>query len=152
MVTLLKKKIYIYIYMCVCVWLSPFALHLKLSKLWKWKSLSHVRLFATTQTVQSMGFSRAEYCSGFPFSSPADLPNPGIQPRSPTLQADTLPAEPQGKTENTGMGSPSLLQWISPTQELNWGLLHCRRIFNQLSYQGQAHMHSRLLAPGHVSL
>ena len=86
------------------------------------------------------------------FPSPGDLPNPRIEPRSPTLQADTLPAEPQGKTENTGMGSPSLLQWISPTQELNWGLLHCRRIFNQLSYQGQAHMHSRLMAPGHVSL
>ena len=37
--------------------------------------------------------------------SPWDLPNPGIKPRSPTLQADSLPAEPQGKPKNTGVGS-----------------------------------------------
>ena len=46
---------------------------------------------------QSMDFSRPEYWSGQPFPSPGDLPNPGIEPRSPTLQADSLPAEPQGK-------------------------------------------------------
>ena len=38
--------------------------------------------------------------------------------------------------QNTGVGSLALLQWISPTQELNQGLLHCRRILYQLSYQG----------------
>ena len=37
-----------------------------------------------------MGFSRQEYCSGLPFPS-GELPDPGIEPRSPTLQADTLP-------------------------------------------------------------
>ena len=42
-----------------------------------------------------------EYWSGKPFPSPGDLPNPGIGPRSPTLQADSLPAESQGKTRNT---------------------------------------------------
>ena len=46
--------------------------------------------------------------------------NPGIEPRSPSLQADSLPAESQGKPKNTGMGSLSLLQWIFLTQELNW--------------------------------
>ena len=46
-----------------------------------------------------------------------NLPNPGIKPRSPTLQADSLPAEPQGKPKNTGVGSLSLLQQIFPTQE-----------------------------------
>ena len=46
----------------------------------------------------SMGFSRQEYWSGLPFPSPGDLSNPWIKPRSPTLQADSLPAEPQGKT------------------------------------------------------
>jgi len=61
---------------------------------------------------------------GFPFSR--DLPNPGIKPRSPTLQADSLPVEPQGKSKNTGVGSLSLPQLIFPTQELNQGLLHCR--------------------------
>ena len=54
----------------------------------------------------------------------------------PTLRADSLPAEPQGKPRNTGVGSLSLLQWIFLTQESNWGLLHCRWILYQLSYQG----------------
>ena len=58
------------------------------------------------------------------------FPNTGIKPRSPTLRADSLPAEPQGKPKNTGVGSLSLLQWIFPTQESNWGLLHCRWITN----------------------
>ena len=49
---------------------------------------------------------------------------------------DSLPAEPQGKPENTGVDSLSLLQRIFPTQELNRGLLHCRRILYQLSYEG----------------
>ena len=58
-----------------------------------------------------------------PLPSPGDLPNPGIEPMSPALQADSLPTEPQGKPENTGVGSLSLLQqicWtqIFPTQQL----------------------------------
>ena len=69
-----------------------------------------------------------------PFSR--DLPNPGIKPRFPALQVNSLPAVPQGKPKNTGMGSLSLLQWIFLTQESNWGLLHCRWIFYQLSYKG----------------
>ena len=68
----------------------------------KVKSLSHVRLFVTPWTVTyqatlTMGFSRQEYWSGLPFPSPGDLPDPGIEPRSPALQADTLPSEPPGK-------------------------------------------------------
>ena len=59
------------------------------------KLLSRVRLFATPWTVAhqaplSVGFSRQEYWSGLPFPSPGDLPNPGIEPRSPALQADAL--------------------------------------------------------------
>ena len=66
------------------------------------KSLSYVQLFVTPWTVAyqappSMQFSRQEYWSGLPFPSPGDLPNPGIEPRSPALQADSLPSEPQGK-------------------------------------------------------
>ena len=57
------------------------------------------------------------------FSSPGDLPNPGIEPRSPAWQTDSLPAEPPGKPRNAGVGSLSLLQWIFPTQESNWGFL-----------------------------
>ena len=81
-------------------------------------------------------FSRQEYWSGLPCLPPGDLPNPGIKPRSPTLQADSLPSEPPGKPKNIGVGSLSLRQWIFPTQESNWGLLHCRWILYQLSYQG----------------
>ena len=64
----------------------------------KWKSLSCVRLFVTPWTME---FSRPEYWSGEPIPSPGDLPgdlpNPGMEARSPALQADSLPAEPQGK-------------------------------------------------------
>ena len=66
------------------------------------KSLSRVRVFETPWTVVrqaplSMGFSRQEYWSGLPFPSPGDLPNPGIEPGSPALQADALSSEPPGK-------------------------------------------------------
>ena len=97
--------------------------------LWKWKWLSHVQLFATPWTIQSMEFSRLEYWNWEPFPSPRDLPKPGIEPRSHALQADSLPAEPQGKPWNTSVGTLSLFQWIFPTRELNWGLLHCRWFF-----------------------
>ena len=63
---------------------------------WKWKVLSHVRLFATPWTIQAMKFSRPEYWNGEPFPSPGDLPKSGTEPRSPSLQANSLPAEPQG--------------------------------------------------------
>ena len=63
-----------------------------------------------------------------------NLPNPEIEPRFPALQADSLPAESQGKPKNTGEGSLSLLLQIFPTQELNKGLLHCRWILYQLSF------------------
>ena len=64
----------------------------------KVKSFSHVQLFATPWTVAheappTMGFSRQEYWSGLPFPSPGDLPNPGIKPGSPALQADALLSE-----------------------------------------------------------
>ena len=48
------------------------------------------------QASLSMGFSRQERWSGLPFPSPGDLPDPGIEPRSPALQADALPSEPPG--------------------------------------------------------
>ena len=64
-------------------------------------SLSPIQLFETLWTVAhqaplSMGFSRQEYWSGLPFCSPRDLPNPGIEPRSPALQMDSLRFEPLG--------------------------------------------------------
>ena len=81
----------------------------------KWNSLSQVQLFVTPWTLwQYMEFSRPEYWSGYPFPSPGDLPNRGIEPRSPAMQADFLLAEPPGKPKNTGADSLSLLQWIYP--------------------------------------
>ena len=70
------------------------------------------------------------------FPSPRDLPNPGMELESPAWWTDSLPAEPQGKPKNTGVGNLSLLQQFIPAQERNWGLLHCRQILCQMSYQG----------------
>ena len=102
------------------------------------QSLAHIRnhlrivkITLSCPTVQFMRFSGPEYWSGQLLPSPVDLPNPEIEPRSPALQEDSLPAEPPGKPKNTGVGSLSLLQWIFLTQELNWGLLHHRRILYQ---------------------
>ena len=67
------------------------------------ESRSAVSNFATAWTIQSMGFSRPEYWSEQPFHSPGDLPNTGIEPRSPAKQTDFLPAEPLGKP-NTRVG------------------------------------------------
>ena len=66
------------------------------------QSESPVQLFATPWTVAqqallSMEFSRQEYWSGLPFPTPGDLADPGIEPRFPTLQVDSLPSEPSGK-------------------------------------------------------
>ena len=51
------------------------------------------------QAPLSMGFSRQKYWSGLPFPSPGDLPDAGVEPRSPTLQADALTSEPPGTEE-----------------------------------------------------
>ena len=76
--------------------------HRRLSASEVCKSLSCVRLFATPwtgahQSPLSMGFSRPEYWSWWPFPSPGDFPNPGIKPGSPALPADSLPSKPPGK-------------------------------------------------------
>ena len=86
------------------------------------------------QATRSMGFPRQGYWSGLPFPSPGDLPDPGIKPWSPSLQADSLLSEPLGEpkkfvlyylsilcpwnspSKNTRVGSCSLLQGIFPTQ------------------------------------
>ena len=111
------------IYKCVCIQYNIESVKMKVAQL-------------CPTLCNPMDFSRSEYWSGQPFPSPGELPNPGIKPRSHTLQADSLPAEPQGKPKNTGVGSLSLLQQIFQTQKLNQGLLHCRQILYQLSHQG----------------
>ena len=66
---------------------------------------------------------------GSQFPSPGDLPNPEFKPSSPTLQEGSLPAEPHGKSKNTGVGSLSFLQLIFLSQESNQGLLLAGRFF-----------------------
>ena len=83
-----------------------------------------------------MEFSRPEHWSGLPFPSPEDLPNPRIKPRSPTLQADFLPAEPQGRPKNTGVKDGNGMElieeeeikkrWQEYTEELYKKDLHCQ--------------------------
>ena len=87
------------------------------------KSLSRVRLFVTPWAVAhqgplSMGFSRQEYWSGLPFPSPGDLPHPGIEPRSPALQANSLPSELPGKPNLSFCG------WLFPFSVLSSGFIH----------------------------
>ena len=84
-------------------------------------SLSHVWLFVIPRPVAcqaplSMGFSRQEYWSGLPFPAPGDLSDPGINPRSPALQADSLPFEISGRAGGK-RGDRGWDGWIaSPTQ------------------------------------
>ena len=101
------KKMYTLIYLvvngteprCCDYTLACFVLKVKV----KVKSLFATPWTVAYQASLSMGFSRQEYWSGWPFPSPGDLPNPGIEPGSPSLQADALPSEPPGmlKTGNS---------------------------------------------------
>ena len=98
----------------------------------KVKLLSRIRLFAIAWTVAyqaplSMGFPRQEYWSGLPFPSPGDLPNPGIEPRSPALQADALTSEPPGKpvgvySYSKNISIPSLSVLFNIFKGLPWWL------------------------------
>ena len=102
----------------------------------KVKSLSHVRLSATPWTVAyqappAMGFSRQEYWSGVPFPSPGDLPDPGIKPGSPALQADALPSEPPGKPPK-GRSRALLITKIHTCRDL-----HNRNEIHMLGFQKQ---------------
>ena len=121
--------------------------------------------YSPTRLLLPWNFSRQESWSGLPFPSSGDLPNPGIKPPSPALQADDLQSEPPGKIllkseseshsvvsdslqshglcsswnspgQNTRVSSLFLLQGIFPTQGSNPGLPHSRWILYQLSHKG----------------
>ena len=85
-------------------------------------------------TVHGILQARILECVAFPFSRGSSQPRDRIEVSG--LWEDYLPAEPQGKPKNTGVGSLSLLQQIFSTQKLNQGLLHRRWILYQLTYQG----------------
>ena len=84
-----------------------------------------------TRLLYPWGFSRQQYWNGLPCPPPGDLPNPGIEPRSPALPADSLLSEPPGKPKNTGVGIPS------PGE-----------LPNQLSYQGSPQLSLSEYFPG----
>ena len=75
---------------CVCVCVCP--------------TLCNPMDYSPHQTPLSMEFSRQEYWSGLPFPSPGDLPDPGMETRSLSLQADSLPSEPPGKPSMQMLG------------------------------------------------
>ena len=83
-------------------------------------------------TVHGILQTRIPEWVAFPFSRGSSQ----HRERTQVSRIAALPAEPQGKPKDTGVGSLSLIQGIFPTQESNWTLLHCRQILHQLSYQG----------------
>ena len=95
------------------------------------KLLSHVQLFAIPWTVAyqaplSMEFSRQEYWSGLPFPSPGDLPDLGIEPTSPTLQADALPSKPLRKPQMKVKAAHSCPTLCDPMDYTVHGVLQAR--------------------------
>ena len=121
------------------------AIHILCGRFGKYRRLCKVKVAQSCWTLyDSMNYTvcgilqaRILEWVAFPFSRGSS--QPGIKPRSPTLQADSLSAEPQGQPKNTGVGSLSLLQWIFLTQELSLGLLHCRQILYQLRQKTLEH-------------
>ena len=105
-------------------------------------SYSLVSSFGTSWTLThqaplSMVIHQVKILEWVTCPPPVDLPKPGTEPSSPALEADSLPSDPPGKPKTTTrVGSLSFLQGNVPTQELNQGLLHCRHIIYQQSYQG----------------
>ena len=122
---------------------------------YKVKWLSHVWLFSTPWTVACqaslpMGFFRPEYWSGLPFPSPGDLPNSGIEPRSPELQAGSLPSEPPGKPLQ-------VYSWVIFTYphfilHLNMGQIYVNRNGMQLMPRKSPHKQSASALALHLSL
>ena len=92
-----SKWLFSFFLLMQCITLTDF------NMLWKWSEVAQSCLTLCDpwtlahQAPPSMGFSRQEYWSGLPFPSPGDLPDPGIEPRSPTLQTDALTSAPPGR-------------------------------------------------------
>ena len=103
---------------------------------WKWKLLSHARLFVTpwTNTVHGILQARILEWVAFPFSRRSSQPRD--QTQASLIAGRFFTSWATVKPKNTGVCSLSLLQRIPPTQESNWDFLHCRQILYQLSYAG----------------
>ena len=99
------------------------------------ESKSHFSVSNSWNPYTVHGILQARILEQVAFHFSRGFSSPGIESTSPALQADSSPAELKGSPKNTGVGGLSLLQWFFPTQEWKWGLLHCRWIVYQLSYQ-----------------
>ena len=122
------------------------------------KSLSHVQLFVTPWTVTyqvplSIGFSRQKYWSGLPFPPPGDLPNPGVEPRPPTLQADALLSEPPGKPHtivyrlqsHTFVCFMYFGRWVLHTKtSINFSHPHFHGLYSLISHTPETQAHAIL--------
>ena len=97
-----------------------------------------------------MRFPRQEYWSGLPFSSLGDLPSPGIEPRSSTLQANSLPSEPPGKPHKFSSVAQSCLTPCNPTDRSMLGLPAYHQLPNLA--QTQVHRVSDAIQPSHPLL
>ena len=131
---------------CYCLKHSPMnAIHILCGRFGKYRRLCKVKVAQSCRTlcdpmnhtVHGILQARILEWVAFPFSRESSQSE--VKPRSLTLQADSLSAEPQGKPSNPGVGSLSLLQWIFPTQESSQGLLHCRQILYQLRQETLEH-------------
>ena len=104
-------------------------------------SLTCVQIFGTSWTLTHQAplpivIHQDKILAWVTCPPPVDLPNPGIEPRSPALEADSLPSEQPGKPKTTRVGGLSFLQGNFPSQELNQGPLNCRHILYQQTCQG----------------
>ena len=87
---------------------EPKLSRLERSSLWK-------KIASRDEMSKTMDFSRQEYCSGQPFPFPGDLPDPGVEPRSPALQTDSFLSEPP-------FSCPEVKEYVFPSQAKSWGV------------------------------
>ena len=114
-----------------CKWLWNYIDQSSWGQWWKWWSLNHIRLLVTSWTVAHqaplfMGFSRQEYWSELPFTSPGDLLNLGIIPGSPAVEADSLPVV----WKDRGFSSSSWLPFVTHNEQFLLGFTPWLSLWN----------------------
>ena len=120
-----RQKIHINVYVCVCLCVCVCVKVLKVLIAQSYPSLCNP-MDSSPPGSSVHEFSRQENCSGLPFPSPGDFPNPGIEPGSPALQADSLPTKLWGMTYWCN-GSYLLAQHPAQNKMPNWS--PCPRVF-----------------------
>ena len=135
----------VYNYVFTCFTCEKWAAFHEVLCAWVLSGFSHVGLFATQWTVTyqvplSMRFYRQEYWSGFPCSPPGDLPDPGIEPVSPALQADSLPLSHRGSIGlklKRKYGKILLFKLEIDNSAKNWSFVSCSIYYTQTLFKEQ---------------